>query len=96
LVEALVSSMNTRRSGSRSSWPSNQTSRAAATSGRSCSAAWAVFFDCDRPCLEEAPERSDASRNAAFLSQASLHFLQADVAGRLDQLQEEVCMSIEL
>ena len=44
LVEAQVSSMKTSRSGSRSSWPSNQASRRFRTSGRSCSAAWAVFF----------------------------------------------------
>ena len=61
LVEAPVSSMNTSRSGSRSSCPSNQASRAALTSGRSRSQAWAVFFDRDRPRVEEAPERADAS-----------------------------------
>ena len=44
LVEAQVSSMKTRRSGSRSSWPSNQSSRRFRTSGRSCSLACAVFF----------------------------------------------------
>src|SRR5437016_10224827 len=44
LVEAQVSSMNTSRAGSRSSWPSNQASRRLRMSGRSCSAAWAVFF----------------------------------------------------
>jgi len=44
LVEAQVSSMKTRRSGSRSSWPSNQASRRFRMSGRSCSAACAVFF----------------------------------------------------
>jgi hypothetical protein len=39
-----VSSMNTRRSGSRSSWRSNQSWRRLRMSGRSCSAACAVFF----------------------------------------------------
>src|SRR4051812_40794657 len=44
LVEAQVSSMKISRSGSRSSWPSNQASRRLRMSGRSCSAACAVFF----------------------------------------------------
>ena len=44
LVEAPVSSMKTRCRGSRSGCASNQASRRAATSGRSCSLACAVFF----------------------------------------------------
>ena len=36
--------MKTSRSGSRSSWPSNQSCRCFRTSGRSCSIAWPVFF----------------------------------------------------
>src|SRR5215218_1625443 len=44
LVEVHVSSINTSRAGSRSSWPSNHSSLRLRTSGRSCSDAWAVFF----------------------------------------------------
>lgn len=44
LVAVQVSSMKMRRAGSRSGWSSNQSSRAVFTSGRSCSAAWAVSF----------------------------------------------------
>jgi len=43
-AKAGVSSMKISRSGSRSSWPSNQASRRLRRSGRSCSAACAVFF----------------------------------------------------
>lgn len=43
-VEAPVSSMKISFSGSRSSWPSNQSWRFARTSGRCCSPAWPVFF----------------------------------------------------
>src|SRR5215210_5124371 len=43
LVEAQVSSMNTSRSGSRSSWPSNQASRRFRMSGRSCSQGMQLF-----------------------------------------------------
>ena len=44
LVAVQVSSMNTSRAGSRSSWRSNHASRRLRTSGRSCSLAWPVFF----------------------------------------------------
>ena len=44
LVAVQVSSMNTSRSGSRSSWPSNQACLWLRTSGRSCSIAWPVLF----------------------------------------------------
>ncbi len=44
LVLAPISSMNTRRRGSRSSWPSNHASRRLRTSGRSCSAACPDYF----------------------------------------------------
>ena len=44
LVAVHVSSMKTRRSGSRSIWPSNHSRRCFRMSGRSCSIAWPVFF----------------------------------------------------
>ena len=63
LVEAPVSSLKISHSGSRSSWPSNQTSRASLTSGRSCSAACADFFDRDGAAMEEAPQAAVADRD---------------------------------
>src|SRR5918994_3108915 len=60
LVDAQVSSMNTRRSGSRSSWSSNQASRRFRTSRRSCSEACAVFFTRELVTAAEAPERGHA------------------------------------
>jgi len=44
LVFTHVSSMKTRRAVFRFAWLSRQAVRAAATSGRACSAAWSVFF----------------------------------------------------
>src|SRR5258706_310824 len=44
LGKGIFDSIEIRRSRSRSSWPANQFSRAAFTSARSCSLAWAVFF----------------------------------------------------
>lgn len=58
LVAVHVSSMNTKRSGSRSTWLSNQSWRCLRTSGRSCSMACPVFF-C---ALCPAGRRSGAAR----------------------------------
>jgi hypothetical protein len=89
LVEAQVSSMKISRSGSRSSWPSNQASRRLRMSGRSCSAACAVFFTRDLVPAAEAPERAHA-HEGSFLGQARLQLGQGDVGhlvqGRVDQL----------
>lgn len=43
-VFSQISSIKISRSGFRSGWASNQASRAAATSARSCSLTWADFF----------------------------------------------------
>jgi hypothetical protein len=64
LVEAQVSSMKIRRSGSRSSCPSNQSSRCFRTSDRFCSEACAVFFARDRVAREEALDRAEAEDQA--------------------------------
>src|SRR4051812_50210899 len=90
LVEAQVSSMNTSRSGSRSSWLSNQAARRLRISGRSCSAACAVFFFArDLVPAAEAPERAHADPRP-FLGQARLQLGQGDVGnlgqGRVDQI----------
>src|SRR3712207_4068647 len=89
LVEAQVSSMNTSRSGSRSSWPSNQASRCLRISGRSCSAACAVFFARDLVPAAEAPERAHADVGP-LLGQVRLQLRQGDVGplvqGRVDQI----------
>jgi hypothetical protein len=58
LVEAPVSSMKTKLSGSRSGCAWNQACRRATTSGRSCSLACAVFFNGHAVPIEEAPDRA--------------------------------------
>ena len=70
LVEAQVSSIKTRRSGSRSSCPSNQSSRRFTTSGRSCSLACAAFFARDLVTIKETPERSVAHDDVRFWRRA--------------------------
>src|SRR5918995_2317627 len=96
LVVAPVSSMKTSLAGSRSSWPSNQSSRLFRTSGRSCSAAWAVFFHGHVAAVEEGPDGAHARRDVALRPEALLHLDEGDVLCRLDQAEQEVTMGIKL
>src|SRR4029079_13560110 len=58
LVDAPVSSMNTRRAGSRSGCAARQACLALTTSARSCSLACAVFFECLGMAIETSPDRA--------------------------------------
>jgi hypothetical protein len=71
--------MKTRRSGSRSGWASNQARRLAATSGRSCSLAWAVFFEGHRVAVKEAPHRAGCEGCAVLGAQQIGQFDQGDI-----------------
>jgi len=66
LVDAQVSSIKTSLSGSRSSCPSNHSSRRFRTSGRSCSVHGRSFFACDSVATEEAPQRRDADAHVTL------------------------------
>jgi hypothetical protein len=57
-VEAQVSSIKTRRAGSRAGWPSIQSCRRFTTPGRSCSLACAVFFARDPVPGKETADRA--------------------------------------
>ncbi len=94
LVAVQVSSMKTSRSGSRSSWPSNHSSRRFRTSGRSCSIAWPVFFTRDAVTIEEPPDRADPDQCAAF-GELPLDLGQCDVALLLDQREDEAGMRFD-
>jgi hypothetical protein len=62
-VVAQVSSMNTSRAGLRAGCRARQARRAAATSGRSCSAACCVFFSREPRSDQETAERRAAHRD---------------------------------
>src|SRR5918994_5814679 len=95
LVDAQVSSMNTRRSGSRSSWSSNQASRRFRTSGRSCSEACAVFFARDLVTAAEAPERGHADRRA-LAGKFRLQLGQGQVGYRIEGGADQAGMDLGL
>src|SRR5271167_3295307 len=79
LVEAPVSSMNTSFLGSRSSCAPNHSWRRFKTSGRCCSSACAVFFECDLLPIVEAPDHRQRETLAAVGDQPLLDFQQRDV-----------------
>src|ERR1700758_2879597 len=79
LVEVPFSSMNTRRSGSNLGWSSLQATRAAATSGRSCSAARTLFFKADAVAGKKTPNRPEPRLLLAFLEEPALDFQQRQV-----------------
>src|ERR1700752_3770952 len=94
LVVAPVSSMKTSCPGSRSGWPSNQAWRRRATSGRSCSAACAVFFEADAATIEEAPQRPYSHGDAALSQQKLLQLGQRDVQLLLAARHQEVSLGL--
>jgi hypothetical protein len=87
--------MKTRRSGSRSIWPSNQCRRCLRTSGWSCSIACPVFFARDPVMHEEAMHCADPNRSAA-LDQPRLNLDQGHVSLFGDQLPNEATMRFNL
>lgn len=96
LVEAQVSSMKIRRAGSSSGWPSNHSSRLLATSGRSCSLACAVFFECQAAAVEEGPDRADAGARAALGCQPLADLCDGDVVLPRDPGEDRLAMGVEL
>lgn len=94
LVEAQVSSMKTRCSGSRSGWLSNQSCRRFMTSGQFCSLACADFFERDLVPIEEAPEPSDAAAHA-FGLQSGPDLCERDVTVACDDVQDRRAMALE-
>ncbi len=88
LVEAPVSSMNTRRSGSRSGCALNQALRRATTSGRSCSAACAVFFEGHPVPVQATPDRARHERGTVIPLQHGGQLGQRNILLRLDCRQD--------
>src|SRR5215831_17217271 len=87
LVDVPVSSMNTSRSGSSWGWLSTHAVRAAATSGRSCSA-----FEADAMTVEEPPDRANPRLLLTFLKQTVPDLFQSKVGFLLHQPKQPVLM----
>jgi len=94
-VDAQVSSMKTSFRGSRVGWFSRHAARAAATSGRFCSAAQSVFFIADPQALQKPTDRRLPDLDAS-LAQRLLQFEQGRARRLLDELTHESLMRGEL
>src|SRR5262245_32743446 len=95
-VEAPVSSMKTRRCGSRSGRASSQVSRRAATSGLSCSAARAGFFEGHGVAIQEPPHRARCERGPVLSTQQLGDLGERDVDLIVDSLQDDVAIAFDL
>src|SRR3954467_3885059 len=93
LVEAQVSSMNTSRSGSRSSWPSNQAARRWRTSGGPARRHAPSFFTRDLVPAAKAPERTDTDLRPV-LGQARLQLGQGEVGHRGQRRVDQLGMGL--
>src|SRR5579863_9550515 len=89
LVLAQLSSTNTSRSGSRLICSSNQADRRLRTSGRSCSAACAVFFARQPTPAEEAPQRT-VTEVQAVTGEFAPQFFHRHVATCLEDTQDRI------
>src|SRR5437016_847697 len=91
LVLVPVSSMKTRCAGSSEPRLARHSSRAAATSGRSCSAACTVFFEADAVPVVEAPDRAHRDLETA-LAQPAPDLLERQVGLFADQTEQPIAV----
>jgi len=96
LVLAPVSSMKTSRVGSSAGCRARHTRRFSATSGRSCSAACAVFFEADGVTMEEVPQSSNTALDAPFRAQPGNDLFKREVWRLVDLRQQPVRMRVKL
>lgn len=86
--------MKTKRSASRSGWASSQALRRAATSGLSCSAACAVFFERHGVTVEEPPHRARGERGTMLPAQHLGNLAQRDVHLLLDCREDDAAAGL--
>jgi hypothetical protein len=89
-------SMKMRRSGSRSGWASNQALRRAATSGRSCSLACAVFFEGHRVTVEKTPHGAGREGCAMLRAKHLGQFDKSNVLLHLDRGQDHIVKGFDV
>ena len=85
--------MKTKCSGSKSGCASNQALRRAAMSDRSCSLAWAVFFEGHGVTIKEAPNRTRCEGCVVLASEHVSQLDERDIRLRLNRRQDDVSIS---
>src|SRR5882672_3351933 len=87
--------MNTRRGASRRGCAALSLARAAATSGRSCSAACSVFFEAYPVSLVEAPHRAGCGFQLLLGAKPRPDLLQRQVGLRCNKIEQPLAMLLQ-
>jgi hypothetical protein len=87
--------MKTRRGALSLGCSALSAARSAATSGRSCSAAFRVFFKSDVVTIVEAPNRTDAGFLLPLRAQSNADLLKRQVRFRGDQIEQPLLVPLE-
>src|ERR1700720_1116825 len=87
--------MNTRRGALREGCSAFSAARAAATSGRSCSAACRVFFERDLVTIEEAPNRARSNLELLGAAEPQADVIKRQVRLRGDKIEQPLLMLVQ-
>src|SRR3978361_1519958 len=95
LVVTAVSSMKTRRDATSLDCSTLSSARAAATSGRSCSAACKVFFERDVVAFVKAPDRGRTGLQPLLGLEPRPNLVNRQIRLRCDQIKQPLAMRFE-
>ncbi len=87
--------MKTRRSTGKRGWMRRHHRRRRATSGRSCSLAWSVFFEADPFALEKAPQRVARDDGATRFGQFVEQSVQGEIRLLSDARKQPIALLLE-
>src|ERR1700674_4164195 len=88
--------MNTKRGALREGCSAFSAARAAATSGRSCSAACRVFFERDLVTIVEAPDRARPNLELLRAAEPQTDVIKRQVRLRGDKIEQPLLMLVQL
>src|ERR1700736_4875179 len=87
--------MNTRRGALREGCSAFSAARAAATSGRSCSAACRVFFERDLLTIVEAPDRARSNLELLRAVEPQADVIERQIRFRGDKIEQPLLMLVQ-
>src|SRR3972149_8749192 len=87
--------MNTRRGASSEGCSAFSSARAAATSGRSCSAACRVFFEGDPMTIIEAPDRGRSGLQLFLGGKPRADLFERQIGLRGDEIEQPLLVRLE-
>src|SRR5229473_2353297 len=95
LVVTDVSSIKTRRFARKDDCSAFSSARAAATSGRSCSAACSVFFEADAVTLVEAPHRAGCGFQLLVGAKPRANLIERQIGLRRNEIEQPLAMLLK-